>query len=89
MTQPSIPAIAQAISQNTDAVDQIKAASDGLDVVHAVLTTHVAEPQAHPDVLAAVERTDEISQQLAETADALERATDLLRAADASNTKPA
>lgn len=89
MAQPSIPAIAQAISQNSDAVDQIKTASDDLGVVHAVLSTHIAEPPENPDVLTAVERTDEIGQQLAETAEALERTTELLRQAQEGATKPA
>ncbi len=89
MNLPTRPAIADAVSQNLEAVEQIKCASNELDVVHAVLSTHVAEPQVSPDVLAAVERTEEIGQQLAETAEALERATELLRTAEANQTKPA
>ncbi len=85
MTPSTSPTIVEAINQNVDAVEQIKSASNGLSVVHAVLSTHVPAPQANPDVLAAVERTDEIGQQLAETAEALERTTELLREAEASS----
>ncbi|GAA6121437.1 hypothetical protein [Acidovorax sp. FG27] len=88
MTSSTQLALKEAVAQNAEAVEQIKGASNELDVVHAVLSTHVVSPQASTDVLAAVERTDEIGQQLAETAEALQRTTGLLRQAEASDSNP-
>jgi ABC-type transporter Mla subunit MlaD len=56
--------------------------------VHAVLSTQVPTQQTDADVRAAVERTDQIGQQLADTAEALEKTTEKLRelVADSDNT---
>ncbi|RYH45378.1 MAG: hypothetical protein EON54_16745 [Alcaligenaceae bacterium] len=71
--------LATVVSQNLEAAEQIKSASNELEVVHAVLTTHVPAKQVDADVVAAVDRTDEIGQQLADTAEALVKSTELLR----------
>ena len=76
--------IAEVISQTSNAAEQVKSASNELEVVHAVLSTEVAPEQAHSDVVAAVERTEEIAQQLAVTAEALEKSNEMLREIKAS-----
>lgn len=89
MSTPSNPAIPQVLDINVEAAQQIKAASSELEVVHAVLSTQVPVPQANPDVLAAVERTEEIGQQLADTVDALEKSNEMLREIQASSRESA
>lgn len=79
MNQSTNATMAEVVSQNADAVEQIKAASNDLGVIHAVLSTHGGAAEASSDAQAAVERTEEVSQQLAETADALEKTTEKLR----------
>ncbi|RYH48699.1 MAG: hypothetical protein EON54_15980 [Alcaligenaceae bacterium] len=71
--------LAKVVSQNLEAAGKIKSASNELEVVHAVLATQVPAKQVDADVLAAVDRTDEIGQQLADTAEALVKSTELLR----------
>lgn len=71
------------LSQTAEAAQQVKSASTELEVVHAVLSTQVPSQDVHGDVQAAVERTDEIGQQLAETAEALEKTTEKLREIEA------
>ncbi|RYH15682.1 MAG: hypothetical protein EON54_28605 [Alcaligenaceae bacterium] len=87
MSTPSNTAIPEVLSQNVEAVEKIKSASNELQVVHAVLSTQVPSAQTNPDVLAAVERTDEIGQQLAETAEALEKSNEMLREIEASSNR--
>lgn len=72
-------ALADVLSQNVEAAEQIKSASNELDVVHAVLSSQSSASQADEDLQAAVERTDEISEQLAETAEALDKSNQRLR----------
>jgi hypothetical protein len=72
-------AIADVLLQNTEAAEQIKAAANELEVVHAVLSTRVPGQAADGDVQAAVARTGEIEQQLSETAQALDESNERLR----------
>lgn len=76
---PASPEIAEVLNQNQEAAEQIKAAASELDVVHAVLSTQIPPEALEGDLQAAVERTDELEQQLNETAEALEKSNDLLR----------
>lgn len=82
-TPPASPEIAEVLSQNEEAAEQIKATASELDVVHAVLSTQIPPEHLEGDLQAAVERTDELEQQLSETAEALEKSNDLLREIDA------
>ncbi|CAN7412983.1 hypothetical protein [Acidovorax sp. LjRoot194] len=84
MNTASNSVITDVLNQNAEAAEQIKTVSNELEVVHAVLSTQLPAPQATTDLVAAVDRTDELSQQLAETAQALERSNELLRELKAS-----
>ncbi|RYF07591.1 MAG: hypothetical protein EOO31_05880 [Comamonadaceae bacterium] len=84
MSSPSSPVIHEVLNRNAETVEQIKSASHELEVVHAVLSTQIPPPQTNPDVLAAVERTEEIGQQLAETVEALEKSNEMLRDTEAA-----
>lgn len=75
--------IADVLNQNIEAAEQIKATASELNVVHAVLSTQIPTEALEGDLQAAVERTDELEQQLSETAEALEKSNDLLREIDA------
>ena len=75
--------IADVLNQNMEAAEQIKATASELNVVHAVLSTQIPTEALEGDLQAAVERTDELEQQLSETAEALEKSNDLLREIDA------
>lgn len=84
-TQPSD--MAKVLHNNQEAAEQIKAAANDLDVVHAVLTTQIPDEALQGDLQAAVERTDQLEQQLSETAQALDESNELLQrhiAGDAS-----
>lgn len=76
--------LAEVLTQTSDAAEQVKSASNELEVVHAVLSTEVASEQATADVVAAVERTELIAQQLAETVEALDKSNEMLRDIKAS-----
>ncbi|MGV3679969.1 MAG: hypothetical protein ACO1PM_09620 [Acidovorax sp.] len=76
---PQAPEIADVLNQNAEAAEQIKATASELNVVHAVLSTQIPPEALEGDLQAAVERTDELEQQLSETAQALEKSNDLLR----------
>lgn len=78
MSSPNT-AITDVLRQNTEAAEQIKAAANELEVVHAVLTTKVPDNATDGDVQAAVVRTGEIEQQLSETAQALDESNERLR----------
>lgn len=71
--------IADVLNQNIEAAEQIKATASELNVVHAVLSTQIPTEALEGDLQAAVERTDELEQQLSETAEALEKSNELLR----------
>lgn len=71
--------IADVLTQNVEATEQIAAAAAELVVVHAVLTSHGPAKGAKGDLEAAVERTGEIEEQLTETAEALDKSNKLLR----------
>lgn len=75
--------IADVLNQNMEAAEQIKATASELNVVHAVLSTQIPTEALEGDLQAAVERTDELEQQLSDTAEALEKSNDLLREIDA------
>ncbi len=79
MSQSTDATLTEVVSQNADAVEQIKAASNELGVIHAVLSTQGGAAEASSDAQAAVERTEEVGQQLAETAEVLEKNTEMLR----------
>ncbi len=81
--------IADVLNQNIEAAEQIKATASELNVVHAVLSTQIPTEALEGDLQAAVERTDELEQQLSETAEALEKSNDLLREIDAQQTAAA
>ncbi len=81
--------IADVLNQNVEAAEQIKATASELNVVHAVLSTQIPPESLEGDLQAAVERTDELEQQLSETAEALEKSNDLLREIDARQTAAA
>lgn len=81
--------IADVLNQNMEAAEQIKATASELNVVHAVLSTQIPTEALEGDLQAAVERTDELEQQLSETAEALEKSNDLLREIDAQQTAAA
>lgn len=81
--------IADVLNQNMEAAEQIKATASELNVVHAVLSTQIPTDALEGDLQAAVERTDELEQQLSETAEALEKSNDLLREIDAQQTAAA
>jgi predicted nucleic acid-binding Zn-ribbon protein len=81
--------IADVLNQNSEAAEQIKATASELNVVHAVLSTQIPTEALEGDLQAAVERTDELEQQLSETAEALEKSNDLLREIDAQQTAAA
>lgn len=85
MTKSEDAVLAEVVSQNLEVVEQVKSASNELEVVHAVLSSQVPAKQVNPDVLAAVDRTDELGNQLAETAEALVKSTELLRELKANN----
>ena len=78
-TQKKDAALDDVLNQNIEATEQIKAAANELGVVHAVLSTPIPPQSAEGDLEAAVERTEEIEQQLNETAEALDRSNELLR----------
>jgi hypothetical protein len=83
-TPPPPPAdLNEVLNQNLEAAEQIKATASELDVVHAVLSTQIPSEALEGDLQAAVERTDELGQQLSETAEALEKSNELLRRIDA------
>ncbi|CAN7439933.1 hypothetical protein LJR118_003403 [Acidovorax sp. LjRoot118] len=81
--------IADVLNQNIEAAEQIKATASELNVVHAVLSTQIPTEALEGDLQAAVERTDELEQQLSETAEALEKSNDLLREIDAKQSAAA
>ena len=68
-TQKKDAALDDVLNQNIEATEQIKAAANELGVVHAVLSTPIPPQSAEGDLEAAVERTEEIEQQLNETAE--------------------
>ena len=84
-TLPKDAAISDVLTQNIEAVEQIKASASELEVVHAVLCTKGSVQGAEGDLQAAVERTSEIEQQLSETAEALDKSNALLREIDANH----
>ncbi|MDZ7862886.1 hypothetical protein [Acidovorax sp.] len=86
---PQAAEIADVLNQNVEAAEQIKATASELNVVHAVLSTQIPSEALEGDLQAAVERTDELEQQLSETAEALEKSNDLLREIDAQQTAAA
>lgn len=88
MTKSKDAVLATVVSQNLEAAEQIKSASNELEVVHAVLTTQVPSNRADADLLAAVDRTDEIGQQLADTAEALEKSVEMLREVSGKSSGP-
>ncbi len=75
--------IADVLNQNIEPAQQIKATASELNVVHAVLSTQIPTEALEGDLQAAVERTDELEQQLSETAQALEKSNEMLRQIDA------
>ncbi len=81
--KPQNPEIVDVLNQNIEAAEQIKATASELTVVHAVLSTQIPTKAMEGDLQAAVERTDELEQQLNDTAEALEKSNDLLREIDA------
>jgi len=86
-------AMADVLSQNLEAAEQIKAAANELEVVHAVLSTQIPNAAAtatvEDDLQAAVARTGEIEEQLSETAQALDQSNALLRDLAAQSDKHA
>lgn len=82
---PQASEIVDVLNQNIEAAEQIKATASELNVVHAVLSTQIPTEALEGDLQAAVERTDELEQQLNETAEALEKSNDLLREIGARN----
>lgn len=82
---PQASEIVDVLHQNIEAAEQIKATASELNVVHAVLSTQIPTEALEGDLQAAVERTDELEQQLNETAEALEKSNDLLREIGARN----
>ncbi|EJE50155.1 hypothetical protein PMI14_05239 [Acidovorax sp. CF316] len=88
-TPPQAAEIADVLNQNAEAAEQIKATASELNVVHAVLSTQIPPDSLEGDLQAAVERTDELEQQLNETAEALEKSNDLLREIDAKQSAAA
>lgn len=83
-TQTKDAALVDVLNQNVEAAEQIKAAANELEVVHAVLSTQIPTQTVEGDLQAAVERTEEIEQQLTETAESLDRSNQLLREMDAN-----
>lgn len=79
MNQTNNPLIAEVVTENAEVVEQLKAAANELEVVHAVLSTKVPMAAPSADVSVAIERTDLIGQQLAETAEVLDKTTEKLR----------
>lgn len=79
MTLPKDTTIVEVLDQSVEAAEQIRSVSSELEVVHAVLSTQITKAELGEEVPAAVERTEELAQQLAETAEALDRSNELLR----------
>lgn len=71
--------ISQILSNNLETAEQIKATASELDVVHAVLSTQIPTEALQGDLQAAVDRTDQLEQQLNDTAEALDQSNELLR----------
>ncbi|CAN7337758.1 hypothetical protein LJR129_001914 [Acidovorax sp. LjRoot129] len=71
--------MAQILSDNQESAEQIRAAANELDVVHAVLATQIPTSALKADLQAAVERTDQLEQQLSETAEALNQSNERLQ----------
>lgn len=65
--------MAEILNQNRETAEHIKATADELDVVHAVLSTHIPSDALKGDLQSAVERTDQLEQKLQETAEALDK----------------
>ncbi len=85
-TQTKEAAISDVLSQNMEAVEQIKTSAGELGVVHAVLSTKVPKQEVEGDLQVAVKRTSEIEQQLNETAEALDKSNKLLREIESKKT---
>lgn len=68
----------QVLDQTKQVAEEIKDAADELKVVHAVLETGLAKPQAHPDIEKAVDRAQDLEQQLHESAEKLDSANEAL-----------
>ena len=77
--KPQDAEIAQILSENQESAEQIRAAANELDVVHAVLSTQIPTSALKADLQAAVERTDQLEQQLSETAEALNQSNERLQ----------
>lgn len=71
--------VADALNQNLETAEHIKAAAGELVVVHAVLNKKIPTAAMQGDLRAAVERTDQLEQQLSETAEALDKSNELLQ----------
>lgn len=71
--------LVEVLEQNLEAAEQVRSASSELEVVHIVLSSQVSMPEAVGDLPAAIERTEVMAQQLAETAEALDKSNELLR----------
>ena len=76
--------IGEVLNQNLEVADQLKATANELNVVHVVLSTKIPPTVLDGDLQAAVNRTDELEQQLSDTADALKKSNELLREIDAN-----
>lgn len=79
LQQSSISAVADALNQNLETAEQIKATAGELVVVHAVLSQQIPTDAMQGDLEAAVKRTDELEQKLNETAEALDKSNELLK----------
>jgi hypothetical protein len=77
--QPQPSEINEVLSRNLETAEQIKATANELDVVHAVLATQIPDDALQGDLQAAVERTDQLEQQLSDTAEALDQSNALLQ----------
>ncbi|MBV7427196.1 hypothetical protein KW843_06710 [Acidovorax sp. sif1233] len=77
--QPQPSEIDEVLNRNLETAEQIKATANELDVVHAVLTTQIPTDALQGDLQAAVERTDQLEQQLSDTAEALDQSNALLQ----------
>lgn len=76
---PDAPDVTNALNQNLETAEQIKATAGELMVVHAVLSQQIPTDAMQGDLQAAVERTDQLEQKLNETAEALDKSNKLLQ----------
>ena len=71
----------EVLDTNKQVAEEVQTASEDLSVVHAVLQQEVPKGVSHGDVQEAIDRTHEIEEKLAESADRLDEANKALEQA--------